>query len=303
MKKTILVTGASGFIGKNTVKFLANFSQEIKLIGTSRHTGIQEKYCKEYIEAELGDNNFVTRFDKIDKIDIIIHTAACISYDNFDKTLINSNCKGILQICELAKKHNCKKIIYISSIPIIGKHKIIPITEEHPISPMSTYHATKFFGENILNFALNSKIVTIILRIPSPIGVDMPENKIFSIFAKKALNNEDIYIDGNGLRIQNYIDVDDISNAILLTLKYSKSNTFNIASLKSYSNIELAKKCIEIFNSKSKIIYTGKNDPQEDYNWTISTKKACSELGYKQIYTLEDTLIKWKKSYSKKSEI
>ena len=297
MKPNILITGVNGFIGANIARYFADKNNDINLIGTSRQKQELKNYCNKYIKANLGDSDFISKFDKIGKIEAIIHAAACLSHNNFDYELISSNCSGILQISELARIHDCNKIIFISSIPIIGKPQEIPITESHMIFPLTTYHATKAFGEYVLNLLAKDNTNAIILRISSPVGVGMPKNKIFSVFAKKALGNEEIVLSGNGTRIQNYIDVDDIVQAVDLSLKYNKTNIFNIASSISHSNIELAEICIKTFKSKSKIVFSGEIDPEEEYNWTISIKKAKKELGYFPKNSIEDSLNKWKNSY------
>ncbi len=275
MKKNILITGINGFIARNIYKKLL---VDYEIFGLSKEN--KSDFCDNYLSLNLGEEGFIENAKKsLPDIDIIIHTAACIFGD--ENSLISTNCKGVIQISSLAKLLNAKKIIYFSSLPIIGKPEIIPITEEHSVKPRTLYHTTKLFGENVLNCLTSEGINVINLRLTSPIGFDMPDNKIFSIFVEKCLKNENIILYGKGSRIQNYIDINDIVRAVELAIQYKDSNTFNIASDKSYSNLELAKICIDETNSKSRIEFSNEVDKEEDFKWIVDTNKAKTLLGFK----------------------
>lgn len=80
----------------------------------------------------------------------------------------------------------------------------------------------------------------VILRIPSPIGVGMNPTNFLSVLFDKCLSNQDIELFGQGLRIQNYIDVRDVAEAINQVIEYPNSDLFLIAGSKSISNKDLA---------------------------------------------------------------
>lgn len=283
--KNILITGINGFIGRNISKAIL---QSYNCFGSGRQQSSVLQNAFTYIQSVLGNNDFVfTINNKIKEVDTIIHLAAALK-NNSD--IQQTNIKGIFQIIELAKQSNCKKLIYISSIPVIGTPLYTPITEKHPVFPKTVYHASKFFGETVLSSELKD-ITVIILRLPSPIGYDMPDNKIFSAFISNCLNNKNLRLYGHGTRIQNYINVKDIWRSIELALKYNKSNLFNIAAAESYSNIELATKCINITNSKSKIQFIPEEDLEENNKWIINTHLAKQELNFSPIYSIEESIL------------
>ena len=291
--KKILITGINGFIGRNVARNLLSFNN-YEIIGTATGKECFNSNIINYIQAELGNVNYCECFKNIKNIDAIIHIAAKISHDNDDYKLATTNCLGIMQIGKLAKLLNVKQIIYISSIPIIGKPINIPITETHPINPLTVYHASKFFGENCLNL-LNPEIKTFSLRIPSPIGADMPSNKVFSAFIDKCMKNETITLLGKGGRIQNYIDTYDITEAIKACLtNINRSGVYNIASPHSYSNLELAKLCISTLNSNSKIEFSGTPDPEEGNKWLIDINKAKNDLNFIASKDIKESILERK---------
>ena len=105
--KTLLITGANGFMGQSIVK---NLMGEFDITATGR----QDKSVVpnvDYVSADFSDTNFVHAFGNR-KFDYIIHVGACVSHDNTNKNLISANCLGIMNIADLAIKNNAK-IIFI----------------------------------------------------------------------------------------------------------------------------------------------------------------------------------------------
>lgn len=284
----ILITGSNGFIGNYACNRLKK-EHNIIGIGTKKKNTISEI---EYYQGDIVSNSFVAEIkDKVESCDVIIHLAAYIDKDDFNDKLIDVNCKGTLNIVQLAIALGAKKIIYSSSLPVIGEPMILPITEEHQVHPNTLYHITKLMSEHILNLAIKFGIKSVYLRIPSPIGIGMNENTILPIILKSCLKDEPITIYGKGQRKQNYIDVRDIVEAIALaTISDKVEGIYNIASEKVISNIELANLCISITKSKSEIIFNDKVDLEESYCWDTSIKKASNTFSFQPKYALNETI-------------
>lgn len=285
----ILVTGINGFIGRNICSYLIN-NEDIELYGVDINTQkISDKI--KYIFSDISSENFLNDVgDSIESIDIIVHIAALIDFDDFNNQLIRVNAIGTNNILKLAVAKKCKKIIYISSVPVIGKPINIPITENHVEKPLTLYHITKLMGEHILLQAGKYGISSIVLRISSPIAADMPRNKILSLFIESCIKKQDIIIHGRGLRCQNYVDLRDVSQAVVKSLSANVNGIYNIASYKSISNIDLANLCKKITNSISLIKYFGNVDKEEDFKWDINIDKAKYELGYYPKYSIDDSI-------------
>ena len=290
--KRILITGVNGLIGSSIAEHLIG---GYDVIGTSIEdanlTGLDFKY----IQSDIIERKTLEKLPP--EVDIIVHCAAIITQDNYSNLLLNANCIGVQNMAAYANSAKCSQLVYFSSLPIIGKPSMIPITEEHPIAPPTVYHVTKFFGEQILKLLLGEEKV-VIFRIPSPIGLKTAPNKIVPVFVKNAIENIDYTLLGKGKRKQNYIDVRDIARAVEYAIIKKASGVFNIASERSYSNKELAELCIELFHAKSKIYFNG-TDKEEDYQWVVSTRKAHEILGFEAQYSLIDTLKEIGKHFQK----
>lgn len=284
----ILVTGCNGFIGNYICKAL--YDKGHIVIGTDLNECKVSKISS-FISSDISSSSFLEDIKAdISKCDCIVHTAAKISYNDFDGDLIIVNCCGAANVLKLAKDISCKKIVNISSSPIVGVPLSHPIDEYHPIYPSSLYHATKVMQEYVFGLSKKYGITSINIRVPSPIGIGMNPKTILSTFIECCLNNEPLVIMGNGSRMQDYIDVRDVANFTSLCVETTLSDdTFIAASENPISNIELAKKCIKISGSTSQMIIGTTPDPQDGIIWDYDCKHARS-IGFSTKYTIDDTI-------------
>ena len=283
----ILVTGSNGFIAKKIIELLIS-KNTIFGIGIEKYSSndlINYKHIDISNEESIND---VIIFVK--QCDVIIHTAACIDYNNDNNNLFIVNCIGTNNILRIARDLKCRQVINISSIPIIGEPKHLPITEDHELDPKTTYHITKLTSELIINQSKMYGIKAVNIRIPSPVGVGMNERTLLPIILKKCLEQDIISLYGTGSRKQNYIDVIDIASAISQCIENGVVGTYNIASKNTISNWDLARLCIKITESKSKIELLDITDPDDNFNWDISINKANNEFGFEPHISLEDSI-------------
>lgn len=284
----VVVTGANGFIGKYVVARLVKEGHKVIGIGRNEVECEFDNYhfCKVDIVNEESIN---VVFENFKGVDGIVHLAADLDMQGSSQT-ITTNCLGTFLLARKAVEKGMKFFINISSIPVIGKPTIIPITEEHPTCPETLYHITKLTSEQIVNTLCNAHMRTYNLRISSPIGIGMSSKNFLSVIMNKCKKNESIEIYGQGTRVQNYIDVRDVAEAVLLAIKSERHGLYLVAGQTSISNIELVKKCIHLLHSKSEIIVGQKADREEDNRWYISAEKISKELEFVPRYSLDDTI-------------
>lgn len=294
----VLVTGSNGFIGSWIVKEL---SSRYNIIGC----GTREEALSEvdsYIRWDIGHED-VPAVLMDSNIDAVVHAASCKSIRDDEIELSFANLVGTHRIINLCKSKQCKTAILISGIPIIGIPGDKGVCETDMFHPPTMYHATKAAQELMFLQLEKVGVRVVMLRVPSPIAPIMKERTIFTIFAERAIRNEDIVINGKGTRRQNYIDVRDIADVVEKILSAQKvQGIYNIGSKDTVSNIELAEKCIEIAGSRSGIVYSKKSDPADDQVWSIDTSKLQREIGFEQRFSTEQTLFEYIKEYKKNAD-
>ena len=158
------------------------------------------------------------------------------------------------------------------------------------MKPHTVYHCTKIAEEILAQYAADYKgIQAVSFRISAPVGARMNSKSILPIFCRSALNNEPIFIYGKGTRIQSYVHVKDIFQAIerALRAENSISGVFNLSSSNAISNLELAKLIIRMTDSKSEIIFAKQDDPADNENWKVSLEKIHKAFGYVPTMNME----------------
>lgn len=285
----VLVTGGSGYVGSYVVQALIRSGHEV--ISLSRRN--PQPHATKNFKIDLSNEQSVkTISDNLERCDAIVHAAAAISHKDWQGELTTVNCAGTQGIFQLAAQWKISRFIYLSSISVLGTPRVIPIDELHPVKPASIYSASKLFGEYLTNILYEIYgIPSLSLRLTSPVGPFSPKNRIFSTFVANALRGEPLKLIGQGGRRQNYVDVRDVADLISKSLECSVSGVVNAGGSESISNVSLAKLCISVLESSSRVEFLGQNDPEENHHWDVSIEKARKEIGYIPQYSLSDSML------------
>ena len=170
MTETIVVTGASGFIGSHLVDFL--LSKGCVVIGIDNmRTGKEENLASaisndkfRLANADIRDSKLSTMIEE--DIDTIFHLAAISSIKKSveDPLLVNDvNVNGTINVLELARKKNVNRFVFSSSAAIYGDPVKMPVREDFPFNPLSPYAASKIAAEMFIqsygkSFGMNTTI-------------------------------------------------------------------------------------------------------------------------------------------------
>ncbi len=162
--KTILITGADGFIGSHLTEMLLRKGHKVRALAfynSFNNWGWLEDIVKsenlEVISGDIRDPFFCTEITK--NIDQVFHLAALIgipySYVAPD-SYIDTNIKGTLNICNAARINEVERIIHTSTSEVYGSARYVPIDENHPLQPQSPYSASKIGADALAMSFYNS---------------------------------------------------------------------------------------------------------------------------------------------------
>lgn len=286
----ILLTGASGFIGGAIATHLVSEGHEVIGLHAHPRPWLANKGVADIVADIASTDAMASLSREMEPCDAIIHAAASLDMSLFAPDVSRVNCTGLQNLLWLATKWRSPKFVFLSSVPVIGIPKFLPITEEHPSQPLTAYHASKLFGEQLVRLAEAHGVMGTSLRLTAPVGPQMPKNRLLAVLVDRSLNNAPLEISGSGSRKQNYIDVRDIARATELCLKKNTSGVFNIAAATCISNLELALRCISRCNSTSDVLFSGRTDPEEGLSWDVSIEKAKNELGFIPQFDIDDAI-------------
>ena len=272
--KTILITGAAGFIGSHLCDF---FLKHNKVIGIDNFiTGSRKN-----ISYQLDNENFtfiehdICKQLKIQKkIDYILHfasPASPVDYMKFPIETLRTNSLGTENILELGLKNNAT-VLVASTSEVYGDPLIHPQNESYfgnvnPVGPRSVYDEAKRYLEAItMAYNRKKKLNTRIVRIFNTYGPRMRVNDGRAIpnFINQCINKKNLTIYGDGSQTRSFCYISDTVTGINSLLKTNYHNPINIGNPDEFTINELAKKIITILNPKTKITFKKLpiNDPK-----------------------------------------
>ncbi|MFP4018213.1 MAG: UDP-glucuronic acid decarboxylase family protein [Bacteroidales bacterium] len=302
MKKRILVTGGSGFIGSHLCEKLLEKGNEVICLDnyfTGSKQNILHLLDNPYFELVRHD---ITQsyFAEVDEIYNLACPASPIHYQYNPIKTIKTSVMGAINMLGLAKRVKAK-ILQASTSEVYGDPTIHPQTEDYwgnvnPIGQRSCYDEGKRCAESLfINYNQQNKVNIRIARIFNTYGPRMSLNdgRVISNFIVQALKGESITIFGKGTQTRSFQYVDDLVDALIKLMNTDDSNTqpINIGNPGEYTILQLAEKIIQMTDSTSKLSFhpLPENDPiqrQPDIS------KAENILGWKPTINLEDGLSK-----------
>ena len=238
--KTVLVTGAAGFIGSNLVKRLFRDYKDIKVVGIDSVTdyydvNIKYERLKEieslnrdwtFVKASIADRDMVNDlFDKY-HFSVVVNLAAQAgvrySITNPD-AYIESNLIGFYNILEACRHHEVEHLVYASSSSVYGSNKKVPYSTDDKVdNPVSLYAATK--KSNELMAHAYSKLYNIpstglrFFTVYGPAG--RPDMAYFG-FTDKLVKGETIKIFNYGNCKRDFTYVDDIVEGVVRVMQHA----------------------------------------------------------------------------------
>ncbi len=282
----ILVIGGQGFIGNNLVLKLLKEGHNITIFNRNIKEDRYLDSCK-YIAGEFADiNKFRYMLKNIDVVYHLISTTIP-QISNFNPSYdIESNVITSVKLLEMCCEENIKKIIFSSSGgTVYGIPKTVPIKEDDPNEPISSYGISKLMIEKYLHlfkylYGLNYTV----LRIANPYGPyqnPLSNQGAIGIFLWKLLKGEEIEIWGNGSVCRDYIFIEDVIDAMyLFALKDTRSNIFNIGSGIGITLNELILIMKDVLKVDVKVIYKESRKVDVPTN-VLDIKRIREELEWK----------------------
>ncbi len=153
---TILVTGGAGYIGAHAVLAIQKAGYQVIVLDNLSYGHpelIQDRLKAELLVADISDRAFLDNLFATRKIDAVMHFAAFIAVGESVQEpakYYRNNVVGTLTLLEAMIAANIKKFVFSSTCAVYGMPKEVPMTENHPIQPLSPYAASKRVVEQIL---------------------------------------------------------------------------------------------------------------------------------------------------------
>ncbi|MEK3789515.1 NAD-dependent epimerase/dehydratase family protein [Paenibacillus massiliensis] len=285
-----IVFGGAGFIGAELIKRLCSRGTKVTLYDRNINKKKLPEGKYNVIEGDFfSETNFKSYLEGKDTIiQLISSVTPSSSMENvlepYSKDVIKT-----LELIEAAKEVGIKKIIFLSSGgTVYGEVNADLLNEMMPCSPLNHYGNMKLTIEKILlmyNKLFNMN--NIILRVANPYGAGQsPDKKIgaISIFMHRILNNEPISIYGEGQIVRDYIEISDVCEAIITSLKYEPPRNdsdpiFNVGTGRGLSLLEIIR-LIEMVTGTDAIVKFYSERSYDVKRNVLDPRKAQEKLGF-----------------------
>ena len=281
----ILLTGGAGFIGSHLIEGYRAAGHDVVVVD-DLSSGLRSHVPAgvTFYEADIADIEPIVAKERPE---VINHHAANMSVKvsgddpQFDARI---NVHGLLAVLLAAAKHQVRKIVFASSGgTVYGVPQALPITETHPLMPLSPYGITKMAGEHYLRFfATERGLTSTILRYGNVYGArQLPHGEagVVAIFAQKMLAGEAPRIDWDGEQRKDYVYVKDVVDLNLRVLNAGDGQTYNVGSGEATTVNELYRHLAELLHFAGQPTY-GPRRPGDLREFYLDCQKATAELGW-----------------------
>ena len=237
--KTILVTGAAGFIGSNLCEYLIEVGAQVRALdnfATGHNHNIENLLNHENFNFIKGDiRDLATCQKACQGVDFVLHQAALGSVPRSIEDPINTNTAnidGFLNMLVASKDQAVKRFVYAASSSTYGDSKSLPKIEDKIGNPLSPYAITKYVNELYAqNFKLTYDLDTVGLRYFNVFGRKQDPNGAYAAvipkFVIQLMKHESPTINGDGTYSRDFTYIDNVIQMNVLAITTDNKKALN----------------------------------------------------------------------------
>ena len=319
IKMKVIVTGGSGFIGCNFIKYLLT-SDEIKefievvnidkltYAGQGKnieHLGLDKDKRYSFYNVDIANKEIVRQIFFKEEPDLVFNFAAESHVDRSIKSsldFIRSNILGVANLLDASKEYNVDKFIQISTDEVYGSIREGSFFEQDKLNPKSPYSSSKASAELIaLSYFSTHKLPVIITRSANNYGPYQFPEKLLPLFITNLLEKKKVPLmyskENPGLNVRDWLHVEDNCRAIWFVANHGKiGGIYNIPGENERTNIYMTEQLLKILKQTKKSILYVKHRKGHDFRYSINGDKLKA-LGFQYNHlNLEEeltSLVNW----------
>lgn len=283
--KTLVITGATGFVGRHLAAAALNEGWAVRALvrqpeRVPRHRNMETVAWEADKEAPS---------DALRGVDAIVHAAAFVPPDLSDPVYAEScmavNVGGTLRLLQAAERAGAPRFVYFSSASCYAPSGL-PVTEDAPLYPSGRapyYLCSKLVGEiYVAHWHKARCLSTCSLRLASVYGPGMPLREVVSIFARNLSAGQEIHLHGGGRQSSDFVHVEDVARAALAAVTSTVEGALNIGGGQQITIRELAAQMADIVGGDAHgLIREGSGTAPPSGYTGLNVGRAIRELDFR----------------------
>ena len=318
--RTILITGAAGFIGANFVRMLVARGEHVRLVALDKLTyagnlaNLQDLLDRSdrlvFVRGDICDAKLVT--DLFDRYSIreLVNFAA---ESHVDRSILGSgpfvqtNVVGTQVLLDVAKAKGIDKFLQVSTDEVYGSlpedKPDIRFTEQTPLAPNSPYSASKAAADCLVRSYYHTfNLAVLTTRCSNNYGPYQFPEKLIPLFVTNLIEGKKVPLYGDGMNVRDWLYVEDHCEALWAVLNRGRfGEVYNIGGGNEIPNKEITETILrEMGKSWEQSVQYVKDRPGHDRRYAIDATRIKRELGWSPKRKFDEAIkatIEWYRSH------
>ena len=290
--KKLLITGGAGFIGSEFVRQGVGKGYEIAVVDKLSYAGDTERLKDAegkitFYKVDVTDRVSVGEVFRKEKPDIIVHWAAESHVDRsiLDASpFLDTNIKGTQVLLDIAREHEIKRFINISTDEVYGDlEEEGQFYETTPLNPSSPYSVSKASAD-MLGRAYHRTygLPVMTIRPSNNYGPWQYPEKLIPVVIMKALNGQKVPVYAKGENVREWLFVSDCAEAVFETVEKGRAGEiYNVGSGEEKKNIDVVRTILKILGKTEDLIEFVKDRLGHDFRYSLNSERIRREIGWK----------------------
>jgi dTDP-glucose 4,6-dehydratase len=303
----LLVTGGSGFIGSNFIRWVLTEHPEDSVLNLDKLTyagnpanlaDVEHDPRYTFVQGDIGDAKLVR--DVARGLDAVVNFAAPSHVDRSildPDEFLRTNVLGVHVLLEAVRELHVPRMLHVSTDEVYGSIATGSAREDAPLQPSNPYSAAKAAGDLLALAGWRTHGVPVVItRSSNNFGPYQYPEKVVPLFVTNALEDLPLPLYGDGRQVRDWLYVLDNCAALDLVLRRGREGeVYNVGGGHEVANVVLTREILRLLDKPERLIQPVADRPGHDRRYALDATKMW-QLGWAPRYPFASALeatVRW----------